>query len=60
MKHRNTLPGEGVGSFLLGPEEQDRQASVKNDLCMLSYLAAKYGLVSSCLIFSGSVHTQAF
>lgn len=59
MKHGNMLPEEGVGSSLLSLEEQDRQASVKNDLCILSCLAARCGLVSSCLIFNGSVHTQA-
>lgn len=59
VKHWNTLPGEGVDSSLLGLEEQDRQASVKNGLWILSCLAARYGLVSSCLISNGSVHTQA-
>lgn len=48
-----------MGSSLLDLEEQDRQASVKNDLCILSCLAARYGLASPCLIFNGSVHTQA-
>lgn len=59
VRHWNTWPGEGVGSSLLGLEEQDRQASVKNDQCILSCLAARYGLAFSCLIFNGSVHTQA-
>lgn len=58
VKHWNTLPGEGVGSSLLGLEEQDRQASVKNGPWILSCLAARYELVSSCLISNGPVHTQ--
>jgi len=51
--------GGCVGFFLLDLEEQDRQASVNNDLCILSCLPARYGLASSCLFFNGSLHTQA-
>lgn len=38
MKHRNALPGGGIGSSLLGLAEQDGQASARNDPCILSCL----------------------
>lgn len=48
-----------MGSSLLGLAEQDGQASVRNDPCVLSCLAARYGLASLSCIFNGSLHTQA-
>lgn len=53
------LAGVGCGLFLLGLAEQDGQASVRNDPCILSCLAARYGLASLSCVCNGSLHKQA-